>query len=294
MSALIAVTLACCLAAACGGMKAKPKSAEETVTWVAHGLSNEQPEVIWQALPASYQQDVTSLVHDFANAMDPEVYSKVFDVARKSVDVLRDKRDIILGSSMFAAAQVEPEEAAQSWDNVVGLVDALVTSDLADLEKMKTMDPGALLATTGATMMQQAAAASKMSDDDPYATEFETKVAAMQVETIASEGDTATIRVTVPDEEPEEIQMVRVEEKWVPKELADNWDAKIAEAREQIAQLSGEEFQQSKMQIMMGLGMAEAMVNQIATIETSEELDQTLQGLVGGLIGQIGATMSEE
>jgi len=253
---LILGTLACCLALSCGGVKSTPRTADETVTWVAQDLVNERPEVLWEALPPSYQADVTSVVHEFANAVDPEVYGKAFDVVGKTVDVLKTKKDVILGSSMFSMAQVDPDRVAQNWDSVVGLFDAIVSSDLSDLEKVKTMDPGAFMSTTGAAVMKQAAGASRISEDDPYANEFRANLEAMQVETIATEGDTATIRVTVPDEDPEEIQLVRVEERWVPKDLADNWDREIAEARERIAYLSGEEFQQNKMQVMMGPGSA--------------------------------------
>jgi hypothetical protein len=294
ITALIAITLALGFVASCGGTtKAKPRTADETVTWVAQGLANEQPGVIWEAMPPSYQADVTSLVHEFANSMDPEVYNKVFAVAGKIVDVLKNKRDVILASSMFEQAQVDPEKASQNWDNVVGIFDSLVSSDLADLEKLKTADPGDLLSSTGSAMMQHAAAASKMSEDDPYAKEFKAKVAAMQVEVLESTESTATLRITVPDEEPEEMQMVRVEEKWVPKDMADEWSGAIAEARTKIAELGGEEFQQNKMQAMMGLGMVEAMVDQVATIESPEELDQMLQGMMGNLLGGLGQGMGE-
>ena len=50
-----------------------PSTPDGTVRAVAEGLADRHPEVIWQALPPTYQKDITELTHAFAERMDPTV-----------------------------------------------------------------------------------------------------------------------------------------------------------------------------------------------------------------------------
>lgn len=287
--AVVAVAAVAMIACGGGPRAGFPGAPDETVRYVADQLGDHHPEVLWEAMPAGYREDVTELVHRYAEKTDPEMYDKGFALARKTVQILRDKKDIILGSSTFrGVVKDDRETVAQQWDSVVGVLETIVESDVSSLEKMQTIDIGAFLADTGARVMQQAAEASEVVEDDPYEKEFQRKLAEMQVETVSLNGDTAILKITVPDEQSEELTLVRVEDRWVPKELADQWDRSMAEAREKLAQLDEEKSADTKMQAMMMMGMAEAFLDQIAAVETSEELDRLLQGMLGGMLSGRG------
>jgi len=262
-----------------------PDTPDGTVTYVANQLAAGNPGVVWDALPASYQQDINEITREFAGKMDPEVWAKTFAVVRKAAVVLQDKKDLFMGSQMMQMAQDNQDEIAQNWDVVTTAMSTFAGSELSDLENLKSMDWGKFLNTTGAQMMEIAKKASADTEENAYENEFVAKVKGMKTEVVESSGDTAKLKITAPEEEAEEVELTRVEGRWVPSELAEDWDENMKEARESLAEMTPEQMAQQKMQIMMGVGMAEAFVDQIAQAQTSEQLDQMLQGLMGNLMG---------
>jgi hypothetical protein len=107
----------------------------------------------------------------------------------------------------------------------------------------------------------------------------------VQVEIVSSEAETAVVKITVPDEDPEEVELVLVEERWVPKEMADSWADDIAKAKEELAGWDEQKIAESKVQAMMMLGMVESFLDQLAKVESSEEFDQAIGSIMGGMFG---------
>ena len=101
--------LALAIVAACGGQAVAiadqiPSSPDGTVKFVAEKIATGHPEVIWEALPPTYQNDINDLTHIFATKVDAEVWDKSLGVLRNTTIVLQDKKDLFLGSQMFAMA----------------------------------------------------------------------------------------------------------------------------------------------------------------------------------------------
>jgi hypothetical protein len=258
-----------------------------TVTHVVKQLEQDKPEVLWDAMPASYQADVTELTHEVANKMDAELYSKVFTILQKATEILKTKKEIILGSSLAGNAPVDMESVSQKWDAIVAFLDTLVNSELADLEKCKTLDIRKLLAGTGNKLMVQGSEISSLfpTEGDMLLKE---KLTGVQVEIVSSEAESAVVKVTAPGEQPEEIELVLIEERWVPKEMADTWADEIAKAKEELASWDEQKIAESKVQAMMMLSMVETFLDQLANVESSEEFDQAIGSMMGGLLGGMG------
>jgi hypothetical protein len=112
---------------------------------------------------------------------------------------------------------------------------------------------------------------------------------------VSREDDVATVRISAPGEDPEEISLTLVEGRWVPTDMAQDWDANMAEAKQEIADITEEQMVEGKMQAMMMFGMADAALDQLAVVNSTEELEQALQGLMGPLMGMgPGAPQLEE
>jgi hypothetical protein len=290
-----AVAASMMLPVGCGGPGAAgyPSAPDEAVLHVAGQLHDQHPEVLWEALPPSYRSDITELVHGYAGKLDAQLYGQAFDLIGRAVEILKTKKQIFLDSKTFERiAAADREEVGQHWDSIVGMVETVTTSDLASLEQLQTIDIGTFLATTGRTLMQQAADASRSIQDDPYSSEVETKLSQVKVETVEVEGDLAILRITVPDQPTEEVRMVRIEDRWVPKELADDWEKGMAEAREQLAKLDESSMAQGKMQAALAMGMLDAFLTQIEQAETPDELDQVINGVLGGIMRRVPAAGS--
>ncbi len=262
-----------------------PTTPDGTVRAVAAGLADRHPEILWQALPPSYQQDISELTHSFAERMDPAVWEATFAIGRRTAGLLRDKKDIILASSMLEAAGEGREEVEGGWDEMVSLLDSFFASKLSDLDTMKTIDWEDYIATTGRDLMNLAAEKSKADGDDTFDREFTQKLLQTKVEVVSIEGDSATLRMTAPDEDPEEMQLTRVEGRWVPSDMAEDWDREVAEARQRLAAMTDEEIQQGSMQAMMMIGMVDGVLAELETVETTEEFELAIQGLLGPFLG---------
>ncbi len=262
-----------------------PTSPDGTVRAVAEGLANRHPEIVWKALPPTYQKDITELTHAFAERMDPAVWEAAFGLGSRTAGLLRDKKDIILSSPMLDAAGEEREQVEGGWDEMVDLLDSFFASGVSNLDTMKTIDWEKYLATTGRELMNLAAERSKADGDDTFDREFTQKLRQTEVEMISSEGDSATLRMTPPDEEPEEMRLTRVEGRWVPDDMAKDWDQNVAEARQKLETVTDEEMQQGSMQAMMMIGMVDGVLAELETVETAEEFEQAIQAVLGPFLG---------
>lgn len=262
-----------------------PSSPDGTVRAVAASLADRHPEVLWQALPPTYQSDITELTHAFAEKMDPAVWDAAFGIGRKTAKVLRDKKDIILASSIFQAAGEESAEIEGGWDEMVSSLDAFFVSGVSSLETLKTIDWEQYLATTGRDLMNLAAERSKADGDDTFDREFTQKLLQTEVEVVSSDGDNATLRMTTPGEDPEVEQFTRVEGRWVPTEMAEDWDREIADAKQKLAAITDQEIQDGSAQAMVMIGMVDGVLTHLESVTTVEEFDQAIQDLLGPFLG---------
>ncbi len=152
---------------------------------------------------------------------------------------------------------------------MVGVLDGFFSSDVSRLETLRTINWESYLQTTGRDLMNRAAEASKASGDDSFDRDFTQKLKKTKIEVVSRDGDQATVRASAPDEEPEDLQFTRVEGRWIPSDMAAEWDQNIADAKQRLATLSDEEIQQKSMQAMMAIGIVDGMLTELESVETS-------------------------
>lgn len=260
-----------------------PSTPEGTVETVAKAIADKKPGIVWVALPPSYQQDITGFVRTFAEKMDKEVYDKTFVVLGKAIKVLKDKKDFILGHPMLQGGQVNMAEAKANWDSVVGLLETLTESEINSIDSLKTLNIGEYVATTGAKLMSQAADLSKLTPEDEMGQGLD-KLAKLKIEVLSSDGDNAKLRLTLADEPPEDVELVKVEGKWVPKDLADEWALGMEKLREGLDEMK---MGERKAQMMMMLGGVEGAMDSLLAAKTQEEFNQAFMQTMGQVMGAL-------
>ena len=82
-------------------------------------------------LPPAYQSDIDGLVHEFASRMDADIWAKLVATTRKSIELLRTKKDRILALDLFERPEAEPYR--KHWDSTLDLLNTLVNSEAASL-----------------------------------------------------------------------------------------------------------------------------------------------------------------
>lgn len=253
-----------------------PRTADAAARAVLEGIRNNRPVAVWTFLPASYQRDVNGLVHEFARRMDPELWQRGIASLRAIVDLLKDRQDLFLARSEPADEQAGPQRPANesaAWEGLLELLQTLLNSELSDLDALKQLDVGAFLAGTGSRVMEQLAAVSRLHPEDPYQQAVRRQLADVEVTLLASEGETATVRITAPDRdvEPQQVEFVRVEGKWIPRSLAEGWQPAMKTLRRRLERLTPERMKQIRQRSLPALDRLDAVLVELREAETPEE-----------------------
>lgn len=255
---------------------APAESPEQVVMDVAHGLSQGRPYVAWDAMPASYQDDVTNLVHDYAGTVDAELWNQGFAIVRKVSTMMRNQKDIILAMPKFRESPgFDAEAVGRDWDLVVAPFLTIAESELANAGSLQTIDIRQFLATTGVEFMQDIVRLGEFAENDA-----DNKFAALgqtRATLVSREDDMAMVQIEIPGEGAQTQRFVRVEGKWIPKDMADEWAEEMLKAQAKIAQMSPEKIQLVKPKIMAMLAGIDATVDQLGQAQTPEQFEQTLQ-----------------
>jgi hypothetical protein len=290
VSLILVVTLGCARTADSTGNKPTIRdSPDGTVLAVAEALQNNHAEVLWTVLPESYKSDITEITTTFAGKMDPALYDRAFAIVIRAVEVLDDRKDIILASETFKSTGADADEIRTALSNTQVFTETLKASEIATLEGLGSVDWEQFLATTGNAMLKHAAAIETEGEEDLYS-----ELASLKVETVTLTDDRATLRISSDNQEPEDVEMAKVEGKWVPAELADEWAKGMDEARQGLAEMTPETMAEQKTQIMMFFGMADALIEQIATLHTPEEFDAAIGPMLAGFMGGPSMDMGED
>ncbi|QDT25676.1 hypothetical protein [Gimesia panareensis] len=240
------------------------------------GVSEQKMEVVWEFLPASYQSDVNGLAHQFADKMDPEIYNEMFGILQRVSKLLQDKKEYVLKNEMLENPQTSPEEVAKYYDPSVDILTTLANSDLSSLEKLKTFDGGKFLASSGTKIAKDIATISDLMPQEEGKPGFYEKLKQAKVTLISEKDDMAKIKIEVPGEGIQEEDMVKVEDKWIPKTLADNWKSKIDSARQNLDKLKPEDITAKKDQALAGFKAINATLAQLENAKTEKEFNDQL------------------
>jgi hypothetical protein len=261
-------------------VEALPDTPDGTVLAVAEALRNNHPEILWTALPESYQNDLTEITHEFAAKMDPEIYDRGFALIMRAIEVLDDRKDVILGSETFASTGADADEIRSGMSGAQVFTSTLKSSELATLAGLGSIDWAHFLATTGSQILSSAAALEAEEGENPL-DELET----LTVETVEVSDERATLRIGFAEREPEEVEMVKVEGRWIPDELAEEWPQFMEDAHQGLAEMTPENMAAQKTQIMMFFGMADGFIDQVASFQTPEEFDSAIGPMLAPLMG---------
>ena len=264
-------------------------SPDQAVMTVVNGLGENQPEVIWQALPASYQDDVSGLVREFAGQMQGSLWDQTFGTLNTLTRVLDEKRQFVLEHPMVAEQLSKSPNAEVTYDAVVALLKTLLSSDIASLQRLSDFDGERFLATTGSEVMARMGDLAALSPDSKETLD---EISSLRVTLSRTEGERAWVLIEKPDEKTEEVEFVVVEGKWVPAGMAEGWDSGIAGAREQLSQAALDPAQTVQAGAM--LAMVDGSLAGLLAAQTSEEFQASLQGIIGlAMMGMMGSAAAQ-
>ena len=281
-----------------------------TIKYVANGLADNKPQVLWEAMPASYKQTLNEELKKSMANTDPEVHAKSVAVLQKLTGVLRDKKPLIIetvnGLSQGAGGGLPPE-LTDNWDDIVGLLDIVTKGKMADMAWVQNPNLGDMLADEGSKIMAMSGL-EKLLDKGLQENVGKGPKSMMEVREglrnieviIVNQTDSeATLKVVSkelsgdPDDaESGEFVMVRTEERWLPKEMVDAWDEGIDELKKEIqreipisSMAERKMTEEEKNQVLALLNVVDQALDSANQATNSQELTAAVMGAAGGVMG---------
>lgn len=258
-------------------------TAEAAAQAVIDGVAAGNAGAVWAALPPRFQSDINELVQGFGNAMDPNMWGQIRGAVSKVHVVLSTKAEFLINSPMMQAAE-DPDQVKAAIPQIAGLLKTIL--DSTKLPALKEFDGQAFFSGPASSLIAQMDSIAQLA---PEGFSMATVMQNVNVETISSEGDTATLKFTNPDNEEEtrEVEFIRVDEYWLPADLAKDWDTQMEMARAQLATMP-EQIQQQAPMVAMFSSMIGAALDPLAAAEDQEQFDRALEQVQSGMGGMIG------
>jgi hypothetical protein len=249
-------------------------------------LSEFDMVTIWDAFPAKQQEDVEEVVRLAASSIDAATWNSVASLLKKASRLVGEKKDFFLNNPLLAGAVPDTPETHQLWDAASGLLHSYANSSITDQETMKSFTMNQFIANDIPKMrsaFKQLEGLTANLQDSPFG-----NVAALPtVETVSESEGEAVIRITQGDQTTEQ-KFVKADNRWVPVEMIDDWDAEIAKAKAALQQLSTAEAQQNMAAMRAVVMMAEGQVDLLLAADTQEKFDQAINDIVGMATGMMG------
>jgi hypothetical protein len=254
---------------------APAKTADAAIAAMIAGLESNQLELVWDALPPSYQNDVDNIVQEFAGKMDAELWKKMFGVAKRISNLLGSKKELVLANQYIVQATllVEIEQLSLFWDEVEKFLQTIVNSEISDLEKLKKFNGRDFAAGTVSSLVDQVFAVSKIAPGEPLSSAFKQKLSETKLTLVEENGDLAKVKIEVLDADPIEMEMVRVEGHWIPKDLPEAWAEQLRIVKAQLATLTPELIESQKTLMMVQLDAVNQILEQIEATKNPEDLN---------------------
>lgn len=277
-----------------------------TVKYVLNGLADNKPEVLWGALPAKHQKMIHDEIKKAGANVDDEIQTKTIDVLKKATGILKNKKTLILETVQAMSGgqgEVLPPEITENWDDGVSLLEIVVNSKAMTSEWLKNPDVGAVLKEDGGKLMSSPSFEKFINlalkdDADPEApkdlAEFRKWIKSVDVTLVSSTETTAKVKLSLTRGElveATEMDMLKLEDRWLPKEMADGMAQFITQLKREMpmGQMLGSDAQMSDQQKAQLLGFLNTVDKALDTINNaadSNELMTAVGQMMGGALGQ--------
>jgi hypothetical protein len=262
------------------------QTADAAVLAVVSGFRENRPQVIWEFLPQSYQQDINSLAHEFSGQMDPELWGRTVAAGEKLTVLLKTrKEDFLSYTPLWDLLGHSIENLTVKWDGLVGLLETLIHSDLSDLERMKSFDGQNFFASFEARGTSQLRDFTiLLPEKNPFHL-LDEMLAGAEVTANQTGESSSLVQITTGQGETRGFEFVKVEGKWIPEYWAETWKQEIELNREKIVtELDLKVLQQKKQSMLPVLAKIESELDQLLNAESRDQFHVQFEQQIEAII----------
>jgi hypothetical protein len=273
--AMVALLLTACGAGVSSTEVTIPDEPSAAVQTIADEMTAGNYSILWRAMPASYQADVNAIAQLAGAKVDPEIYDRSFSLLGRFAEVADKQKSYIINTKLGGeqpAEQLAKIEAA--WPSMIGFVQTIATSSISSTAGLQAFDGHVFSEQILSALFKYSKDLAVLSgEDNPFdGLEFDS------LKTLESTDTTAVLEMTFADGDVETEAFTKVENRWVPSEMATHWSTEMADTKAQLEGISSEEMAKKKPQIMGMITMVDGILTQLESAQTQEQFDQALQG----------------
>ena len=258
----------------------------EVVEQLGKAVADRKLQAVWEMLPTKYQTELNGVIADFGKRVDPALWTNVTSVVQAAVVAAKRQKERFLAHPISSNLPVPKETMEKMWDPAVAIGDAILESQLYAPETLKTFDVPAFLATTGSKVLDhlpalaEASGNSDMHDNAMILSSLKT----VKASKVSGDENTAVVKIELEGQPPSDVEFVKVEGKWIPKALEEQWPSIIKQLQDLVAMVpaSTEGTEDKKKEISnmnLILSLAKASLFALAASNTDKKFDDTLRAL---------------
>ncbi len=257
-------------------------SLQETVDFIREQVLTGHPEVFWYAFPDEMREVLDS--PDYRSklaSLESPSNDAVVAMLTKAVQVLITKKDFVLGSQMLAQLPPPVQPMVQQiYDPVVGVIYEFTQLTRAQ-DQLKTMTVTEFVDQRGSSLGGHLRVL--LEQLPPGTVEQFTS----QITVVDEDATHGTITMTKPGGDLEQLQLTKVDGRWLPNELATKWaeaagnfkgimDAEFEKLQAREAE-NAEATKQANAMMATAVTMATGMLDPLLQASTQQEFDVALQ-----------------
>lgn len=286
--------IAALLLTACGaGVKSIPDEPSAAIQTIADEMRADNWSILWHAMPPSYQADVNDIVQLAGTKVDADIYDESISFLGRLAEVADKQKAYIINAELSGALPAEElAEIEAAWPSIIGFVESIAASSISSSAGLQAFDGDVFFKKTFPDLVKYFKDLAMLYGDEAL-TEFYAELEFDSVKTVASTDTTAVLEITSINGDVETDDLVKVENRWVPTDLATIWSEIMAENKEELEAIPFDNLVQNKSQIMSAFTMADALLTQLDSAQTQEEFDQALENGMMPIFLLIAQAMGE-
>ena len=233
-----------------------PATPEGAVSSMVGAVMDGRVGDAYKSLPASYKKDMEEVAKAFGNKMDADIWKEAQALIAELGDLVAAKADVLVG--VLADVEKTDADKKEMSDRLMKAAPLLkkLGSELS-LDMFKSGNVGKILESSGI-----AGIAASLGD-----------AATSKIKSVSGNDDGSVLAVLVDEDgEETEITFLKVEDAWVPEDMAEGWKEGVAEALKSINEM---EFDPKTKEQFLGMSsMFKAAIQQAKDADTEEEFGQ--------------------
>ena len=239
-----------------------PTEPADAVATILKEISKGHGNILWQAMPASYQNDFVKLFQLAGRKIDGKLHAKVISLLSRISALVKDKQ------VFFDNMQMDKEV---TWTSLSGTIDILKSSQLWTIESLRSFDNKKFFEHTISKMIKYHY--SNIPEILPFFNNTQPAISLVE-----SDDNHARLKIKLSNNLKEhDVNFTKIEGKWLPQKIASSWPSFIDETKALISTLNLPQTQTMAYTVLFFWGQA---LGDLEKAQTQEEFEYAFQQLV--------------